>query len=72
MQVTCCPKKREEYIRPKATIISRNGKGYYQAEETYKIVIIGDSGTGKTCLLLKFADGTYRNDSHATIGIDFK
>ena len=52
--------------------MNRNEKGYYMTEETYKIVIIGDSGAGKTCLLLKFADGTYKNEVHATIGIDFK
>ena len=72
MQITCCPKKRKENIRPKAKIMNRNEKGYYMTEETYKIVIIGDSGAGKTCLLLKFADGTYKNEVHATIGIDFK
>ena len=35
--------------------------------------MIGDSGTGKTSLLLKFTEGKYyEDDNRATIGIDFK
>lgn len=38
----------------------------------FKILIIGDSGVGKSCLLLKFTD-RYFNDSYiSTIGVDFK
>jgi len=39
----------------------------------FKIVIIGDSGVGKSCLLLRFAEGTYYAESYiSTIGVDFK
>lgn len=34
--------------------------------------MIGDSGTGKTSLLLKFTEGKYLEEDRATIGIDFK
>ena len=34
--------------------------------------MIGDANTGKTSLLVKFADGKFDNDQHCTIGIDFK
>jgi Ras-related protein Rab-8A len=37
-----------------------------------KLLIIGDSGVGKTCFLLQFADGAFNSTYVATIGIDFK
>lgn len=37
-----------------------------------KLLVIGDSGVGKTCMLLRFADDTFNPSHLATIGIDFK
>ena len=34
-------------------------------------IIIGDSGVGKTALLFKYVDGSFRQDYKATIGADF-
>ena len=36
------------------------------------MVMIGDSGTGKTSLLLRFAEGVFSPDYRITIGVDFK
>ena len=36
------------------------------------IIMIGDSGVGKTCFLLKFADENFNTSHISTIGIDFK
>ncbi|XP_065896721.1 ras-related protein Rab-18-B-like [Dysidea avara] len=37
-----------------------------------KILIIGDSGTGKSSLLLRFVNDTFDPEQSATIGVDFK
>ena len=37
----------------------------------FKILLIGDCGVGKSCLLFRFADDTYKESYIATIGVDF-
>merc|ERR1712100_260464 len=38
----------------------------------FKLLLIGDSGVGKSCLLFRFADDTYQESYISTIGVDFK
>ncbi|XP_025081957.1 ras-related protein Rab-37-like isoform X1 [Pomacea canaliculata] len=41
--------------------------------EERKVMLIGDSGVGKTCLLVRFKDGTFLSGSFiSTVGIDFR
>lgn len=37
----------------------------------FKIVLIGDCGTGKTCVVQRFKNGTYVERHGNTIGVDF-
>jgi small GTP-binding protein len=44
-----------------------------QAEETLvKLLLIGESAVGKSCLLLRFAENKFQESFLYTIGIDFK
>ena len=38
----------------------------------FKLLIIGESGVGKTCLLLRFTDDSFTSNHLTTIGIYFK
>jgi Ras-related protein Rab-8A len=48
----------------------------HRANATYdfliKLLLIGDSGVGKSCLLLRFSDDSFTPSFITTIGIDFK
>lgn len=37
----------------------------------FKIVLLGDSGVGKTNLVLRFTENTFRSESKATVGVEF-
>jgi len=37
-----------------------------------KLLLIGDSAVGKTCMLLRFSDDTFSTDMVSTIGVDYK
>jgi Ras-related protein Rab-1A len=37
----------------------------------FKMLIIGNSGVGKSCLLLRFADDQWSENYVTTIGVDF-
>ncbi|XP_071742949.1 ras-related protein Rab-10-like [Lepeophtheirus salmonis] len=38
----------------------------------FKLLLIGDSGVGKTCILFRFSEDTFNTTFISTIGIDFK
>jgi len=45
---------------------------YGNCDYLFKILVVGDSGVGKTCLLSRFAEDMFSEAFIATIGIDFK
>lgn len=38
----------------------------------FKIIVIGDSNVGKTCLTYRFCAGRFPDRTEATIGVDFR
>ncbi|KAK7072625.1 Ras-related protein Rab-33B [Halocaridina rubra] len=41
-------------------------------QKTFKIIVIGDSNVGKTCLTFRFCGGQFPERIEATIGVDFR
>ena len=38
----------------------------------FKILLVGNSGVGKTCFLFRYTDDVFRGSFVSTVGIDFK
>lgn len=45
----------------------RHSSGLY-----VKVIVLGDSGVGKTCLINRYIGGFYRDAFTTTLGVDFK
>ena len=45
----------------------QNSKSY-----DFKVILIGDSGVGKTSIMTKFIDGNFENNKKCTINVEFK
>ena len=57
-------------IEPKITIeVAPNSN--VKEEYKFKVVVVGDSGVGKTNLIKRFINDTYNKDSKATVGVEF-
>jgi Ras-related protein Rab-1A len=41
-------------------------------DDLFKILMVGDSGVGKSCMLLRFVDQQYNETYISTIGVDFR
>ena len=46
-------------------------KAYPTQDHLYKLIIIGDTGVGKSCLLNRIMDDNFKNDHQVTIGVEF-
>ncbi|KAK6240120.1 hypothetical protein QUC31_005589 [Theobroma cacao] len=60
-------KVKENCLSQENDLISHGNLDYL-----FKLLLIGDSGVGKSCLLLRFADDSYIESYISTIGVDFK
>lgn len=41
-------------------------------KRVFKIIVVGDSNVGKTCLTYRFCEGKFPLRTEATIGVDFR
>lgn len=40
---------------------------------TFQVMVLGDSGVGKTCLLVRFRDDMFLGGNYiSTVGVDFR
>ena len=51
------------------SIVAPPGSGF---DKQFKIIIIGDSGTGKTSLLMRIGDGKAKVNTEPTVGVDMR
>lgn len=49
-----------------------NQRNAWEYDLLAKIIIVGDSSVGKSCLLMKYADNEFTTAHQATIGVDFR
>ncbi len=44
---------------------------FTQYDLSFKLIVIGDSGVGKSCLTLKATKNLFENNYNATVGFEF-
>ena len=45
---------------------------HYNSEFLFKILLLGDSGVGKSCIILRYIENTFSQNLMNSIGVDFK
>lgn len=60
-------KTHEEHFESSVTVIEKQAQ-----KRIFKIIVIGDSNVGKTCLTYRFCCGRFPDKTEATIGVDFR
>merc|ERR1712139_210872 len=69
----CCVKGTHFLVFQRTEVDMANNAGGKPAYDyLIKLLLIGDSGVGKSCLLLRFSDDSFTPSFITTIGIDFK
>jgi Ras-related protein Rab-2A len=48
-----------------------NDKALSYQDQLYKLIIIGDTGVGKSCLLTRVMDNEFKEEHQVTIGVEF-
>lgn len=48
------------------------GEGDDDLDHVFKVLLIGDTGVGKSSILIQFTDGYFNGSLQSTLGVDFK
>ncbi|KAL4341396.1 hypothetical protein GQ457_08G001050 [Hibiscus cannabinus] len=68
----CDPIRKVSFVWWDSSMAAPSARGRADYDYLIKLLLIGDSGVGKSCLLLRFSDGSFTTSFITTIGIDFK
>ncbi len=66
-----CLTFRIKYLKVKLKILAMSDDSEDEFDRIVKLIIIGDSGVGKTNLLTRFTTNKFNLESKATIGVEF-
>ena len=58
------------FVNP--NIIMARSSIFMKYDFLFKILVVGDSGVGKSCIMVRFTDDAFNESFISTIGIDFK
>ena len=56
---------------PKAEVVIDSKNYVGQQDMLFKIIIIGDTGVGKSCMLSRITENRFREEHNVTIGVEF-
>ena len=65
------PEKKEEINKDNTEDFELLPRDYPKFDYNFKIIIIGNSGVGKTCLTLRATTGEFRDNEPATLGFEY-